>query len=266
MRIILLPFAFLCCLSPLQPVSGASRDRAESELRARAGQFYRLHVEGDFRAAEKLVCRESRNAFYAAGKQTYRSATVSSVVLADDLRSAEVVTLIEGEFSVGNDRQMMQAPVPSHWRHERQGWCYYIAPSTGPVVVQSPMGPMALGPPKPDAAPPATPAVDAKAVAGLSARIEFSKDTLRFRRQERSEDSIAIHNGLSGPVRIEVDCPMLRSFACGMDHAEILAGATARLSVVYDPSKASPGESQVRRLFLTVQPFRRQKAIAVLVE
>jgi hypothetical protein len=270
MQFRLLPAITLGFLFMLQPAPGSSRDQLEHEVRARAERFYKLHVEGNFREAEKLVCPESRNAFYATQKRTYRSAPVSSVVLAEDSKSAEVVALLEGEFTVGTGLQVVKAPVPSHWQREKQGWCYYLAPggapTAGTVVVQSPMGPMVLGPAGPESALPPVFGHNAEAVAGLSSGVAFSKDSLRFKRQSRAEDSIEIRNGLSGAVRVELDCPLLKSFACSIDRADIQGGGVATLTVVYDPSKASAGDYLVRSLFLIVQPFQRKKEIAILFE
>ena len=123
------------CLAQDQPPK-----QLEQALRARANEFYTLLLKKQYRAAEKMVAPESRDAYYAQEKPELKDFTLTSVKWEKGFQKADVNFTSEvamrraivGQFDV-------RVPFSSHWVLEHGLWMWYIPKVT---VRDTPFGKM----------------------------------------------------------------------------------------------------------------------------
>lgn len=215
------------------PEKTSEAKQAEEALRAQVGKFYGLLGAGKPRAAEALVCEASKDQFYAMKKSAPRSSDVRTVTLSADLQSAQVITAVEDEYSLGFEKKLIKMPMPSQWKLEAGQWCYFLPADTG--IIDTPFGKMDLrndGKSKQGDVFPST-SQPPVTTTSLSHQVSFSKRVLALPYDADGKDEIVVSNGLPGPIQFRMSCPDVPGLVCRMDQDNISAGKTGKLIVEF---------------------------------
>jgi len=213
------------------PEKSPEAQAAEEAVRAQAKKFYDFLVAGKPRASESLVCEASKDDYYALNKRTPRSAEVRQVNLAPDLKSANVVVLIEDEFSLGMDKKIFKVPMPSQWKLEQGQWCYSLPPRSD--VIDTPFGKMNLKGGGQDKGGDVAAAKAPVNPADLPGRVTFSKRELTLAANADGKDEVEISNGLNGPVQFRLSCPAVEGLVCKLEHDALSANQKGKLLVSF---------------------------------
>ena len=117
-------FAFAQPNDPFKPKPPADVDAA---LRARALEFFDLHVKGQFRKAEELVAEDTKDFFYSHNKPKYLACELSKIDYSDNFTKANAVMLCEQYIMMpGFADHPIKVPTPSAWKVENGKWYWYV--------------------------------------------------------------------------------------------------------------------------------------------
>ena len=226
----------------------------DSALRSRVNDFYGLHVQSKFRAAEKYVCEDSRDAYFDAAKRAVKSFEVIRVNYDPGYQSARVVTNLTGDFFTHQGAMTSVMPLTSFWKVVDGSWCYYIPPI--PKEVETPFGISkksdSTGAPQLGAAP--MPNVDPQQIqAQLRRQVKVSRTEMKLKGYEKSNDEIEIQNGTGGPIEIGIEAHEVRGLKRTLSATTVAAGRSATLRLDYEPPDPNPKPAY--QFTLTVEPF-----------
>src|SRR5215203_3687501 len=91
--------------------------QVDEALRARITEFYQLHVNGEYRKAEKLVAEDSQDFFYEHNKPKYLSFEIKTIAYSDQFTKAKVSVICEQYFSgLGMVGKPLKSPSTSTWK------------------------------------------------------------------------------------------------------------------------------------------------------
>src|SRR5271155_3770113 len=125
----------VCCLAaailafsqtPTNPFDKPPAD-VDDALRARVTEFYKYHVDGKLRLAEKLVAEDAKDDFFAAMKPAIKSFRIDQIAYSDNYTKAKVTMVGSAmvHFMGMAAPQLMDMPFPSFWKIENGKWCFY---------------------------------------------------------------------------------------------------------------------------------------------
>lgn len=213
----------------------------DAALRAKVTEFYNMQMEGKFRAAEKLVCEDSKDAYFDAAKRKYKSFEMIKVSYDAGFQSAIVVSKLESDFFTRQGPMNWVFPWTTHWRIEVGTWCHYFPPK--PTEVQTPFGvSKSAGQPKDPSflGTPTAMAADPKQVMDQIARqVVLSSTKMKLKGYEASTDGIEIRNGTSGPLEVSFTGHEFPGLKITVDPATIPAGGKGRVKAEYEPKDIS---------------------------
>jgi hypothetical protein len=227
--------------APAPPVEQAAQVEAPAEveaaLRESVAKFYQAHVDGKFRLADAVVAEDSKDAFFAASKERYRSFEIVRANFSEDLQAAQVVVACDTDFVMpfGGKRIPMKAPVTSLWKLEEGEWRWYVLPRDAEVQ-PSPFGAMAQGEEQGGAVQVRAPGD----VNSLLSGVKVTKDEILFPADAASEDSLTIQNNMQGYVKLSVNHPDFRGLRFELDRQDVAPGETATLTVKWEPTSNAP--------------------------
>lgn len=235
----------------------------DAALRAKVNEFYGLHTQSKFRAAEKLVCEDSKDAYFDSMKRTYTSFEIIRVNYQPGFQSASVVTKLEGDFLTGRANMVSFMPMTSFWKVEGGSWCYHIPPT--PKEVRTPFGvskgsgggadPAALGTA-------AALAADPKGVlAQIQQQVKVSRSEMKLKSHEPSSDEIEIQNGTAGPLELSVSSHEYAGLKISLLPKTVPPGQRGVVRLEYQPKDTTPKDSY--SFTLSIQPVNRQMRIRV---
>lgn len=228
----------------------------EEAVRERASEFYRLQIEGKFRQAEALVCEESKDVYYDAEKERWKSLKIQGVTFTAP-QAARVSVALGNEMKTPQGTFPVEVPMVSVW-HEKQGqWCLSMPkPGTGEKI--TPWGVMKAGPGGTGKLPTAKPV----SVGSIQSGVQLSKKVIRFDPATPSSDVVTISNRLDGSIQIEVNTVPLNGLTWKVVSPMVKSQGSTQLEVSYDPSKAV-GQPASRKLMVTIHPINLVQDVAV---
>jgi hypothetical protein len=200
-RILLLPLVPAIAWSQqASTTSQAPVSEAESALRARVDEFYRLLVDKKFRQAESLVVEDSKDLYYNWGKPDIKGFDIKSVELLDGGRAAKVAVTVKMFMAVaGAAPVVFNMPSPSTWHLEQGKWSLWIDPN---IVLMTPMGKIPSRPQTTaDSAAPAAPPTGIDAVRN-QVLLDHTEVTLT---SDVPTQTVTILNPSAGPVDLTLD-------------------------------------------------------------
>ncbi len=123
-----------------KPAEPQAPPKVDLALRARVTEFLNYHVTGEFRKAEALVARDSKDIFYNRAKPRYMGCKgISSIRYSEHFTKAYVTAFCTLPVVIQPSDNELQAdgtpqvpvgaptvPLPSMWKLERGKWCWYI--------------------------------------------------------------------------------------------------------------------------------------------
>lgn len=237
-RTILFISAALLPLFAQAPAPGS----VEETITGRAAEFYKLQMEGKFRAAEKLVCESSQEAYYLSEKKKWLSAEVDGVKLDAGGKKATVGIVVGSNVMTPMGNLQVKSRVPSEWRLEAGGWCNHM-PESEPGPKDTPFGKFSAGPglPGSPAGPPDMKKVDASFVMNA---VRVSRKSFKVKGYAASGDEAEVTNALQGPVELKLVAPRVQGLQVTLSKTVLNASEKAVLKVDFKPESDTLKPSQ----------------------
>lgn len=223
----------VCCIAaaflafgqpPSNPFDKPPAD-VDDALRARVTEFYKYHVDGKLRNAEKLVADDAKDDFYAAMKPAIKDFKIDQIAYSENYTKAKVTMVGKAmvHFMGMSAPQLMDMPFPSFWRIESGKWCfyYYVDPER-----MTPFGKQKA--PSKDGK--ASGTLDYKP-ADLSTISQGVKPDRRVVKLEEKEERVELTNQLPGVVKLSLSEKEYSGITAKLDKTELKAGETATLSI-----------------------------------
>jgi hypothetical protein len=230
----------------------------DAALRPRVEEFYNLNMAAKFREAEKLVCEDSKDAYYGMNKLRPESFEISGITYSDNFTRAYVLVTAKVRHPMFGRDQVLLAPVSSMWALQKSQWCFQVPhPKSG--TLPTPFGPM-LAPKNPQgvqgAPAPGQPTVPDQKVASpekIYEGVTVSPRTLRFEYGVGGEQTVQFHNGLPGYVSLSISKPALPELEVVADKTDVPPRKSVALHVRYSPGAEKL--SGVIRVTVRVEPL-----------
>lgn len=217
----------------------------DDELRARVTAFYQNFLDDSFspRKAEPFVAEDTKEFFYNAGKERYKSFEIGKITYSDDFTKAVVVVIGKMDRIMSAQKVEMAVPKDTHWKIEDGKWCwtYHSADySFTPMGGQNPPGTPMGGEVHNAGVKPKDSSPEAMRAAGSSLLQQqpmgLDKSEVTFNVDQASSNKIVFTNDADGDVQIALDGPEVRGLTAKLDKATVPGHGTAVLSLQYDPS------------------------------
>jgi hypothetical protein len=197
----------------------------DDALRARASEFYKLHMERKYRQAEQLVADSAKDDFYAATKQDLKDFRIDQIAFSDNYTKAKITVLGKTMVSFMGMAapQLMDVPFPSFWKLDGGKWCfyYYVDPDR-----MTPFGKQ-KAPPK-----------DAKGGGpmdfrpmDLSTLSQGVKPDRTIVKLVAAEERVELTNKLPGLVKLSLSEKEYSGIEAKLSVTELKAGETATLTI-----------------------------------
>jgi hypothetical protein len=217
----------------------------DDAVRARATEFYKLHVEKKFRQAEALVADDAKDLYYAANKDVIRGFRLQEIVYSDNYKKAKVTVVgkMLVKFGIGfAEPRLMDVPFPSYWKLENGKWVfyYYIDPNR-----MTPFGQQKAPAPGSKAESALNiPPVD------LSTIAQGVKPDRTNVKLGTTEERVELTNSLPGNVTLALDQKEYSGITAKLNKTELKSGETAVLTI----TPASPAGRARTNVGVIVQP------------
>lgn len=128
----------LCAAGLMAQTNGTPPAKVDKALRERASEFFQIHVNGQFRKAEKLVAPDSRDYYYSANKPTYLDFELQRIEYSENFTHARVTALCGQHLAMpGFAGKPVKLPAISTWKIYKGKWYWYIDPES---LRQTPFG------------------------------------------------------------------------------------------------------------------------------
>ncbi len=236
-------------------------DRA---LRGRIQEFYRHHIDGTYRKAEKLVAEESQDYFYQIQKQRYDSCDLIKIAYTESFTRSTVTMACKGKWNINGNELAVSMPLSSSWKRDNGGdWFWH---HLQPQKMPTPFGEMdhraALGG-KPDGAGGLRIPTDMKAAGELLMKqVTVNKQDITLSSYEKSQDEIVITNGSGGSVKLSFEYEaVVPGFKAELSRKEIGQGEKAILKLTMDPKDRVAKPALMARIL--VEPLLQQFQVKV---
>jgi hypothetical protein len=195
-------------------------------LRARANEFYDLHVAGKFRAAEQLVADDTKDAFYASGKPDIKEFRLGEVAYSGDYKKAKVTVVAKIPMAImGAGVKVMTFPFPSYWKVEKDKWCWYIPNDPNRVTPFGQINPKTAEMAKNSDASALFKPVD---LATVGAAVKADRLQIKL---GSPEEKVNLVNSLPGKVTLSLSEKTFPGLDVTLDRTELNQGEAAVLTV-----------------------------------
>jgi hypothetical protein len=211
----------------LQAQQAAPAADAETALRARVQQFYRLQQEKKFRQSEAMIADDTKDDYYASRKPDIKGFTIEKVELQKDSTEAKVTIKVKVVVLMpGAGGQIFDMTTPTYWKIEAGEWRWCIPAD---VKVSTPFGKMKTGDSGADVLNMKGAAPGGLSNPNLGALLgQVSADATSVELSADAPDSVVtITNGLPGPTDLRID-----------PHVETIKGLVVKL----DKTRLEQGE------------------------
>lgn len=218
----------------------------DAALRARIQDFYQLQLKHEFRLAESLVARESKDVYYNSPKTEIQGFKLQSIRYSADNRSADVVVLTRTMMAVlGAPPTPLDFPLHSKWKLEDGIWCWYVDSST----LDTPFGKMKIGN---SAGGNDLAQLSRQVMANVQNGVQADKKTIQIDPDHPQRVVINLRNNLPGPVSLVLSAPA--GLMMELPKADLGAGESTQLSITPVPGSSS----RPNRVVLIVSPTNQQ--------
>ncbi len=229
----------------------------EQALRARVTEFYRLHTEGKFRAAEALVADDSQDDFYAMEKTKYQGCQVGKVTFSDNFTKAIAVTGCKSTWSFNGTRVPAMLALSSYWRFEKGDWYWYAPPANAPV--DTPFGTFHVDPDADQK--PKLPSNPAALAGNILGQVKADRTSVELAPDQPTHSGVRITNHMPGVVQLALEFRGFEGLKASLDKTQLGANETAVLSIDYEPSP----KAETPDLTLNVRVSPTQEMIPIHV-
>ena len=236
----------------------AAPGELEKTLRERVAGFYQPYVDGKFRAAEALVCEDTKELHYNQEKAKIRGFEVIKINWDDGFKKASVVTTVQTTIQMRGQNIPAAAPMATSWKMEGGNWCYFVDLSRGRVT---PMGTMKPGPGNAKGMDIDTMLKNPNIVLN---QVKLNKEKFLLRSWEKSADSVVITNGMPGSISIAFQMESIPGLTHRIEKLELGPGDTSVIEIIYDPKDETA--KPTLNASLKIDPFGRTIIIPVVFD
>ncbi len=236
----------------------------EEALRARVTQFFDLQSDNKFRAAESLVCDDTKDYYYNLNKKSPRGYEIDRVIFDDGFAAAEVVVTVGGEVVTIAGVMQVKAPVGTRWRLENSNWCYYI-PDRDQKFIRTPFGEINVEEEKKNRKPGFQQStIKPVTVGDLQRAVSASAQTVIFDATKPAAAEVEFTNTLPGVAKIALEGVLPPGIKVKITPAEIKSREAAKVRFEFTPGALLPEKQYV--VMFTVEPTRQQIPMNVVFE
>jgi hypothetical protein len=218
----------------------------EEALRQRVTEFYKLQMDGKFRASEAYVCEASKDDYYSSEKTKWIDFQIVGLSFDDELKTAQVKVTLKGEIPSFIGRFISQRQLTAKWQLEGGNWCYSM-PKVNRQELQTWVGTMRPGPEphlSPNSTPDSTsgPPKDSKAAEpeAVLAAVKLSRPVLHLKAAAKSTDATDIVNTLPGEIELQLRAPETPGVRWNLAETKLASNASTKLLVEFDPKGGQP--------------------------
>jgi hypothetical protein len=232
------------------PKTPAAPLRVDKALRSRIQIFYRAHVDGKPRLADRVVAADSKDFFFEIPKPRFFSFEILKLEYSNKFtRATATVNCGEEVAMMGLGKMKVKMPRISTWKLEGGQWVWYFDQK---APQDTPFGKMVPGGQGGGAGPfqmPKGPTPEE-----LTGKVNADKTLVKLTAPP-SSDTITIKNGMPGWVKVLLERPRIETpgLELTLDRADIQGGQTAKLLIRYDPKGQKPTQPSVN-LNVVVEP------------
>jgi hypothetical protein len=231
-----------------QPPAASEPDKVpppkvDAALRARVSQFYQYEVEHQFRKAEGLVAKDTKDFFVGSQKPFFLRFNIRSIQYSDDFKTAKVWVNVERMVPVeGFIGHALPGVLPSQWKVEKGKWCWYEIPGE---FKRTPFGPLS-GPPgvgfdgglssSSPTLPGRTPVANSRLpempnISAITSALRPDKSSLVLKPGAPSSDQLTISNPTTRPLTLSLTDPKIAGLSVSLDRTNLGPGAKCVLAV-----------------------------------
>ena len=236
----------------------------DQALRSRVTEYYQDLLAGKYRAADRFVAEDSKDAYIAMGKPRIKGFEIIRIDYSENFTKAEVALMCPGDWYMRGQKIAVKIPIHDLWKVEDGQWVWYVVPEKN--VLHTPFGTIH----KSDAEvaadanlePPALKDPQAAARAILS-QVSLDRDhvTLRINRKDSAE--VLIKNAMPGFVELQAQSyPDVKGFSMKLDKEKLGANETAKLVLQTDGGDQTTAPPDVK-VNVLVQPTSRVLPVTV---
>lgn len=269
--IVLGPVLGLCCQAQSAgDLFAKAPPDIEEALRGKVKELYTLQQNNKYRAAERLVCEDSKDAYYEAAKTSIKSFEIIRVLYEDNFQKAKVTTHMHGELRTPRGAMPSQYALTSLWKQEEGAWCMYIPPP--PKEVQTPFGTSKAGETGPNGVP--LPPVPTMGPGGtintellgqqILSMVKLSRTNMKLHSTLKSSDEIEIINGSTSPIDITLVTPERLGLKVTLSDKTIAPGKTALVRLDFDPPDLQP--KRFYDFYIRIEPFEKQYTVHTIFD
>ena len=216
-------------------------EKVDRALRERINQFYDLHIKKEFRKAEGMVAKDTKEFFYSHNKPAYLGCETVKIEYSNNFKQAKATELCSQYIMVpGFEDKPMKVPFGSTWKVESGKWVWFVdqeAMKTTPWGKMVP-GPDGKGPPISSAM---TRSISQETgfVLGL---VKLDKSTVAIRKG--TSETITIRNTAPGVMDVSI-MGTVPGVEAKIDHPNMKIGESATLTLQAGQD-AKPGQINVK--------------------
>jgi hypothetical protein len=225
-----------CCVF----AQGDPPPEVDQALRARVQEFFGYAVTGEFRKAEALVAEDTKDYYFARGKNRFESFTIGKIEYSDKFTRATVMVNAKHMVQIGQfPATLIEQPISTTWKIEDGKWMWYVDPASVPAT---PMGPSAPPPAStegklPDLSPDA---MNSRAQSILK-KSSLDKSAVSLDASRESSEQVIFHNGQAGGVMVYVNiASQVEGFTAKVAKNALKGGEDVPIVLHYVPGKQPP--------------------------
>ncbi len=207
----------------------------DDALRARVTQFYQLHVEGKFRAADALVAEDSKDVFFGMEKPRCREFALGNVKYSDGFTRAQVMISCDTEMTmVMVGRIPVKRPLSSKWKVVDGQWFWYVDPPAPAGDIVTPFG---VSKPQESGRSAASQGLGGVFVnmTTVTSGVKADKTQVVFDPGLPATAEVTLTNELPGSVELTLESRETKGLTFKLDRAALQRGERALLSIRYEP-------------------------------
>lgn len=236
--------------------------QVENDLKERIEFFFQSHKDKKFRQADQAVHEESKDAFFAADKLTFREFKLVSIAYEENFTRARAVVEIDAEIvAPGFGAMKTHRPIATFWKVDSGKWWWYIPKLDNETA----FGTMKPGPELPAGVKPMTaPALfeqNQMTPEKLRASVKVDRTEVLLKSHEPSEESITFTNNFIGDVHLKIQSDDLPDLTVKAEKEVLKTGESGKVFFI---SKAKGNAKKPDgRAWITVEEIAKTVQVQV---
>jgi hypothetical protein len=252
---------------PLIALAQAPPPDVDRALRARANEFFGYYVDGSFRKAFDLVAEDTKDAYFNTAKQRIKSFELGEIKYSDNFTKAVIIVKAKRDMLIEGQAVPTDLSEEEKFKIEDGKWVWYDV-LTGDLITPASVGRVDPTAPVSKGRAPQLPTdLSPEALQAMASRLlqqsSLDKSEVSLATNKTSEDKVVFHNGMAGPVQIQLaQFGSIPGFSAKLDKTQVDGSQNAALLLRYEPGDQKPSVTQVD-LRLVVSPTNQAFTVTV---